>query len=437
MKKTEILNLLEISNDDGSEEIENKYADKIDLIKNELNSSKSIPRPLRIRKTKECKLLESLQPDVAQLIYLCRAKESFQEIEQLQQKDNFDAISALKAESRISGLKEIISKILDKKDKKLLQDKVIEIDYKIKIALKKSTVKTNSKPPFDIAAGTKPTKKVFTRSPFVKETKIIVEYRLKIPEPFKEQYEKGELLKLIPHKQKNDKIENKTLPIHFIARPKISLGRNSSKVDIPVLFLPKNKENDAKSIYVGGKHVELFLNKEKHWVRDLNSKNGTTLNNKNVIYEEPAVLKNNDRLILGTKYELTFNYCESRPEYRPKVEKLPQAISTDQQPDIKKNGYVSLRTISCKKILFKVVWLFTDVNIGIDPNDSLSLENSGLSKIPGRIHYWKKCFWFENFCNNTDEILVNDTQINKNEIVPLISNQKIKLGNSLFNITIE
>ena len=80
----------------------------------------------------------------------------------------------------------------------------------------------------------------------------------------------------------------------MIAQPVMSVGKSTDKADIVI----------AGNLAVSRVHAQIIWKEQKYYVRDLESANGTFLNNERLAPNENMELKNGDKLIfVDEEYE--------------------------------------------------------------------------------------------------------------------------------------
>lgn len=75
----------------------------------------------------------------------------------------------------------------------------------------------------------------------------------------------------------------------MIAQPVMSVGKSTDKADIVI----------AGNLAVSRVHAQIIWKEQKYYVRDLESANGTFLNNERLAPNENMELKNGDKLIFA------------------------------------------------------------------------------------------------------------------------------------------
>ena len=96
------------------------------------------------------------------------------------------------------------------------------------------------------------------------------------------------------------KFKNKILKNLETEKPEITIGRSSSE-DIQI-----------DNLAVSKRHARIVKHRHQFSVVDLNSTNGTFLNDEKIV---KAVLKHNDLVTIG-KHSLKISLCDRLPNYR-------------------------------------------------------------------------------------------------------------------------
>jgi len=121
--------------------------------------------------------------------------------------------------------------------------------------------------------------------------------------------EKGSLLVMLP---------GQSSPLTFVGQTSIVFGRYdpatglSPTVDLTPYF--------GKSLGVSRRHAEIFLHEGRYFVRDLDSANGTLLNNKKVT-NQPQPIRSGDQLHLGELLLIVF--MSDKEPTNPSKKQLP------------------------------------------------------------------------------------------------------------------
>ena len=252
-----------------------------------------------------------------------------------------------------------------------------------------------------------------------------------IPTKFLERRETGTKLKLDPVGSSD------AVPaMHLVARNEFKIGRSRQEADFLTWFWPRSAEHDDETRRLSKVHVIAARRGEKLTLRDAGSANRATFEGYPLSEHQNDLIDQRGILILGHEYQLDvtpFDSTLSGP-LAIRNERLwngPPAIDATAR-----RGCVRFIPINSEIALYLALWLFTDANFGCSKLNALVLTVPGLAEVEGRFHYYRQNFWIEDLVGGNG-VTVDEHKLAVEEIVPIVSGVRVRIGDTTFRATIE
>jgi len=253
--------------------------------------------------------------------------------------------------------------------------------------------------------------------------------RLQIPGSFLNQAQEGTLLKLEP-------VSSGLSEIRLVARPSFSLGRAREEADFLTWFWPRNEGNDQKTRRVSKKHCILAVHGTKILVRDNETSNHTVLAGQDLTGKEGEPLERRGILKIANVYSLDVTPFLSNAPEGPNIGNLRNWSGSQIEPAAPAiRGSVRFIPMTPQVLPQNAVWLITDGAFGTSRANPIIVDVKGLAEIQGRIYHHHGGFWLESSVDN-GAAYINSARLEPGFIVPLITGQTIKLGETSFRVTV-
>ena len=238
------------------------------------------------------------------------------------------------------------------------------------------------------------------------------------------------------------------LSTRLVARDEFRIGRSPVEADLVTWFMPRNSENDELTRRLSKVHCYLRRRGGRLMAIDSENSNGTELDERRLPRStatgEP--LPETGVLALDTRYVIDFHLLPGSPSGRPQIDNLPQWTGAATGKSGSSPGSVTLDPTAlggmtfqprCATTIRRAVWLLSAIAFGSDPSLALSAPAvEGLRPVQGYIHHYLGQFWLENLDGN-GAVMLDGIMLGGNEIAPLVSGQKLRLGVVDFVIDVE
>jgi TIR domain len=253
-------------------------------------------------------------------------------------------------------------------------------------------------------------------------------HRLQIPGSFLNQAQEGTLLKLEPAEAHNREIR-------LVARSSFSLGRSREEADFLTWFWPRNEANDQKTRRISKKHCILDVHGFKLHVRDNETSNRTTLGGQELAAKEGEPLERRGILKIANIYSLDITPFPSNAPEGPAIANLRNwsGAQTETAPTIR--GSVRFIPMTPQVLPQNSTWLLTDGAFGTSRANPIIVDIRSLAEIQGRFYHHLGGFWIESSVNN-GAVHINGARLEPGFIVPLVTGQTVKFGETSFRVTV-
>jgi hypothetical protein len=257
-------------------------------------------------------------------------------------------------------------------------------------------------------------------------------HRLQIPGAFLNQAQEGMFLKLEPVEAK---ASGSNIEIRLVSRPAFSLGRSREESDFLTWFWPRNEANDKKTRRISKKHCILGLKGSKIYVRDNETSNHTSLGGQELVAGDGEPLERRGVLKLAETYILDVTPFVSNAPEGPAIANLRNwsGPKTETIPMVR--GSVRFLPMTPQVLVQNSTWLLTDGAFGTSRANPIILDLRGLAEIQGRFYHHLGGFWIESSANN-GAVHINGSRLDSGFIVPLLTGQVLKLGETAFRVTV-
>jgi len=224
------------------------------------------------------------------------------------------------------------------------------------------------------------------------------------------------------------------LPFRLVARAQLTLGRARTEADFVTWVLPRNPENDERTMRVSKLNMIIETRPAGLLIRDNTSTNGTVLDGQ-TIDQAGIVLERRGRLLLAGAVEVELTRFDSALTGEPSIGNARNWHGPAAKPAVLA-GAVRCEVRAAEPQPLNATWILTDGAFGTSRSNAVVLEWSELSEIQGRFHHYRGCFWIENLAD-TGVVRVENHTLHPGEIAPLATGQQIRLGARTFRLNIE
>jgi hypothetical protein len=253
-------------------------------------------------------------------------------------------------------------------------------------------------------------------------------HRLQIPGSFLNQAQEGTVLKLEP-------VSTDPNEIQLVARSSFCLGRAREEADFLTWFWPRNEANDQKTRRISKKHCILTVHGMKLHVRDNETSNRTTLGGQELTAKDGEPLERRGILKIANIYSLDITPFPSNAPEGPTIANLRNwsGAQTETAPTIR--GSVRFIPMTPQVLPQNSTWLLTDGAFGTSRANPIIVDVRDLAEIQGRFYHHLGGFWIESSVNN-GAVHINGAKLEPGFIVPLVTGQTVKFGETTFRVAI-
>ncbi|MCE0522354.1 MAG: toll/interleukin-1 receptor domain-containing protein [Methylacidiphilales bacterium] len=256
--------------------------------------------------------------------------------------------------------------------------------------------------------------------------------RLQIPGSFLHQAQEGTLLKLDPVEAAPNAHDRE---IRLVARSSFCLGRSRDEADFLTWFWPRNEANDQKTRRISKKHCILSLHGPKIYVRDNETSNHTALGGQELTTKDGEPLERRGILKIANVYSLDVTPFSSNAPEGPAIANLRNWSGAQTETAAILRGSVRFIPMTPQVLPQNATWLLTDGAFGTSRANPIILDVRGLAEIQGRFHHHLGGFWIESPVNN-GAVHINGARLEPGFIVPLVTGQTVKFGETSFRVTV-
>ena len=267
----------------------------------------------------------------------------------------------------------------------------------------------------------------------------------KIPARLLSQVRPGLILTLTPAASPDGTVP---LSTRLVARDEFRIGRSPVDADFVAWFQPRNAENDELTRRLSKVHCYLRRRGGRLMALDSDNSNGTELDGRRLSRDtatgEP--LPESGALSLDTRFMIDFRLLPGSPAGRPQIENLAQWAGAATANSGSSPGSVVLDPTALGGMVFeprmpptmrRAVWLLSGLAFGSEPSLALAMPAAdGLRAVQGYVHHHLGHFWLENLDGN-GAVVVDGIMLGAQEIAPLATGMRVRIGGSEFAIDVE
>ncbi len=221
----------------------------------------------------------------------------------------------------------------------------------------------------------------------------------------------------------------------LVARPIFRLGRERQAVDFAAHFWPRSASNDDRTKRLSRVQAIAEAAGGVIHVKDNSSANGVNYNGVALDSETGLPLERRGTLSLATEYTLDVLHFPSAFEKRPPSISNLRQWNGPEEDSAQRLGSVRFQPTNSEQTPYRSVWLLSDAAFGTSHSNPVIFDCQGLSEIQGRFLFYRGCFWLENAMDNGG-VSVDDQTLGGRVIVPLASNQRLRLGNAVYRLEV-
>lgn len=219
--------------------------------------------------------------------------------------------------------------------------------------------------------------------------------------------------------------------IHLMARAHFKIGRSFQSADFVTRFYPETDANAVLTELLGRVHVVLENVGGRLLVRDGNgstpSLNGTHLDRLLLSPDHPAPVRQRAILALADEYDL-----ELIPLLQPTPRALPELWPGKSLPAPAPPGALVCEPRRGQPEIRRSVWLFSEVGFGLDARGRLIWDTRGAGESPAAFHHHRGCFWLRNLALPAGALALDNVSLTSDQIAPLTTGQKLRIGSTMF-----
>jgi pSer/pThr/pTyr-binding forkhead associated (FHA) protein len=231
-------------------------------------------------------------------------------------------------------------------------------------------------------------------------------------------------------------VQSKDRPVNIVlvSKSKITLGKNRRN-DIITRICPRSVANDNQSNQIGRDHCYLELIEKGAFIKDNHSLNGTLLDSKKVSENGKQIKTNTKELEIGGVLKMSVRCLDDK--YRFNNAAYKEALNESLGSLCEIAAKTAINSITLERLnnlgivdkngFEKYCLIYRVAAIGSVSYCSINFADKGLEPLHAAISYLGQRYYLENLSNLTD-VLVNDTTLSKNELMPLSFGDRIRIA---------
>lgn len=231
-------------------------------------------------------------------------------------------------------------------------------------------------------------------------------------------------------------VQSKDRPVNIVlvSKLKITLGKNRRN-DIITRICPRSVVNDNQSNQIGRDHCYLELIEKGAFIKDNRSLNGTLLDSKKVSENGKQIKTNTKELEIGSVLKMSVRCLDDK--YRFNNAAYKEALNESLGSLCEIAAKTAINSITLERLnnlgvvdkngFEKYCLIYRVATIGSVSHCSINFADKGLEPLHAAILYLGQRYYLENLSNLTD-VLVNDTTLSKNELMPLSFGDRIRIA---------
>jgi pSer/pThr/pTyr-binding forkhead associated (FHA) protein len=231
-------------------------------------------------------------------------------------------------------------------------------------------------------------------------------------------------------------IQSKDRPVNIVlfSKLKVTLGKNRRN-NIVTRICPRSVVNDNQSNQIGRNHCYLELIEKGAFIKDNHSLNGTLLDSKKVSENGKQIKTNTKELEISGVLKMSIKCLDDK--YRFSNAAYKEALNGSLGSLCEMATKIALNSITLERLnnlgfvdkngFEKYCLIYRVATIGSASHCSINLVDKGLEPLHAAITYLDQRYYLENLSDLTD-VLVNDTMLSKNELIPLSFGDRIRIA---------
>ena len=251
--------------------------------------------------------------------------------------------------------------------------------------------------------------------------------------------------KQICHPQRGDITETASLSLQYNGRPmncvlmakaSIQIGRRKT-YDIVARILPTNEQNDQLSLRIASSKPQcvIDLSQDGVYIKDLNSLNGTQLDNEIVDSTGQYIEHRYRKLSLANVLDLEIRCfggqeCLDMSNYKYILGNTKATLWA--QASVSQMNSLLLRRINnlgirdsngceCYCVVYRIA------TIGSNDDNAFCFSDRGLKPYHAAVVYLKGCFYLESLCD-VKNVMINGQLLNRGKLMPLSFGDRIQVA---------
>lgn len=238
-----------------------------------------------------------------------------------------------------------------------------------------------------------------------------------------------------------DPTDTHTTSIRLVARPRFNIGRSTQHADFVARLLPENDTNNALTNRLSRIHSFLEATPDGLQARDGNgngpSLNGSFLDGEPLTPNPATPLPHRSLLRLGDEYSLELVPVCHLMRRNLTIANIDAWTGPGEKPAGKLCGGIVCVPTGGQPASREAAWIFSEVGFGLSASERLVWDTRGRSEGPAAFHYFRGCFWLRNRSLPETAITCDGTPLLRDEIIPLIPGQSLRLGSHTFTVRLE
>ncbi len=228
-------------------------------------------------------------------------------------------------------------------------------------------------------------------------------------------------------------------PVLLTSGPQFAIGRSAGQSDFVAKVMPENEVNNSLTNRLSRVHALLSVSKGEIVARDGNgtgpSLNGSSLDGQLLVPHSPYPLTFRAVLRLGNEFALEI--IPVVPPQTWQITNLADWAGTQLEAPALPTGALIFLPVDGLPVVRQSAWVFSEVGFGLDATEGLVWDTRGRGDSPAAFHHLHGCFWLRNRAMPDTALLLDDTAVQRDEIVPLVAGQILRIGSHPYTVRIE
>ena len=256
---------------------------------------------------------------------------------------------------------------------------------------------------------------------------------LHIPEAFLGNVQAGSILRLTPR-------DISFTPLQLIARPQFRIGRSLYHADFVTRVLPETEENEKLTKEIGRVHTLAELRGSDIFLIDGNgdqaSVNGCTFDGHKLSADTLTRVKGRGVLTLYRNYELEIAPLLGSSDLGWQIDN-EDAWPGPTAPPPALSGAVVFHPRRNQPSLRQAAWLFSRLDFALGSRGDVTWCEAGSPLSQGSFLFHRGQFWLATFAPPPGTIFLNNIELPRDAVVPLVSGQPVQLGPGNYIVEIQ